>query len=97
MKEKSETVVAVIGARSIGQAIARPVGAGKHILLADPRAENSEAAVGRAGTPDEEGNLGALLMGRVISGSDTLMGGGVTAAYGFGDLAPKYRKISTLY
>jgi NAD(P)-dependent dehydrogenase (short-subunit alcohol dehydrogenase family) len=49
-------------------------------------------AVGRAGTPDEVGTVGALLMGpdgAFITGSDFLMDGGVTAAYWFGDLAPK--------
>jgi NAD(P)-dependent dehydrogenase (short-subunit alcohol dehydrogenase family) len=48
--------------------------------------------VGRAGTPDEVGNVGALLMGpdgAFITGSDFLMDGGVTASYRFGDLAPK--------
>jgi NAD(P)-dependent dehydrogenase (short-subunit alcohol dehydrogenase family) len=48
--------------------------------------------VGRAGTPDEVGTVGALLMGpdgAFITGSDFLMDGGVTAAYRFGDLAPK--------
>ena len=47
---------------------------------------------GRAGTPDEVGNVGALLMGAdgaFITGSDFLMDGGVTAAYWFGDLAPQ--------
>ena len=47
---------------------------------------------GRAGTPDEVGTLGALLMGPAgafITGSDFLMDGGVTAAYWFGELAPK--------
>ena len=47
---------------------------------------------GRAGTPDEVGTVGALLMGAdgaFITGSDFLMDGGVTAAYGFGELAPK--------
>jgi len=34
----------VIGAGSIGQAIARRVSAGKHVLLADLRQENTEAA-----------------------------------------------------
>jgi NAD(P)-dependent dehydrogenase (short-subunit alcohol dehydrogenase family) len=50
------------------------------------------SAIGRAGTPDEVGNIGALLMGSdgaFITGSDFLMDGGVTAAYWFGDLAPK--------
>jgi NAD(P)-dependent dehydrogenase (short-subunit alcohol dehydrogenase family) len=46
--------------------------------------------VGRAGTPDEVGVVGALLMGpdgAFITGSDFLMDGGVTAAW-YGDLAP---------
>jgi NAD(P)-dependent dehydrogenase (short-subunit alcohol dehydrogenase family) len=50
------------------------------------------SAAGRAGTPDEVGHVGALLMGpdgAFITGSDFLMDGGVTAAYWFGDLAPK--------
>jgi NAD(P)-dependent dehydrogenase (short-subunit alcohol dehydrogenase family) len=50
------------------------------------------SAAGRAGTPDEVGTLGALLMGEggaFITGSDYLMDGGVTAAYWYGDLAPK--------
>lgn len=47
---------------------------------------------GRAGTPDEVGVLGALLMGRdgaFITGSDFLMDGGVTASYFYGELAPQ--------
>jgi NAD(P)-dependent dehydrogenase (short-subunit alcohol dehydrogenase family) len=49
-------------------------------------------AAGRAGTPDEVGTVGALLMGpdgAFITGSDFLMDGGVTAAYWFGELAPR--------
>jgi NAD(P)-dependent dehydrogenase (short-subunit alcohol dehydrogenase family) len=49
-------------------------------------------AAGRAGTPDEVGTVGALLMGpdgAFITGSDFLMDGGVTAAYWFGELASK--------
>jgi NAD(P)-dependent dehydrogenase (short-subunit alcohol dehydrogenase family) len=45
----------------------------------------------RAGTPDEVGTIGALLMGpdgTFITGSDFLMDGGVTAAYWYGELAP---------
>src|SRR3954465_5454947 len=48
------------------------------------------SAAGRAGTPDEVGSVGALLMGPdggFITGSDFLMDGGVTAAYWYGDLA----------
>lgn len=50
------------------------------------------SAAGRAGTPDEVGSVGALLMGpdgAFITGSDFLMDGGVTAAYWYGDLAPQ--------
>jgi NAD(P)-dependent dehydrogenase (short-subunit alcohol dehydrogenase family) len=46
--------------------------------------------VGRAGTPDEVGQVAALLLGAdgaFITGSDFLMDGGVTAAFRFGDLA----------
>jgi NAD(P)-dependent dehydrogenase (short-subunit alcohol dehydrogenase family) len=49
-------------------------------------------AARRGGTPDEVGTVGALLMGAdggFITGSDFLMDGGVTAAYWYGDLAPK--------
>ena len=45
---------------------------------------------GRAGTPDEVGTVGALLMGNdgaFITGSDFLMDGGVTASYFYGELA----------
>jgi len=37
-------VVVVIGAGQIGQAIARRVGVGKHVLLADVRLDNADAA-----------------------------------------------------
>ncbi|WP_327117637.1 SDR family oxidoreductase [Nocardia sp. NBC_01730] len=46
--------------------------------------------VGRGGTPDEVGALGALLMGpdgTFITGSDLLMDGGVTASWFYGELA----------
>ena len=178
-------VLVVIGAGQIGQAIARRVGVGKHVLLADMRPDNANppltieqnralattpveellslpflqpdqlmdslhayqlakrgntlrvmaeavrwgkrgarinaispgiiitplakdelngplaegyrrmiqvSAAGRAGTPDEVGNVGALLMGPdggFITGSDILMDGGVTAAYWYGELAPR--------
>jgi NAD(P)-dependent dehydrogenase (short-subunit alcohol dehydrogenase family) len=65
--------------------------------LTGPRGEGYRrmidlSAAGRAGTPDEVGNVGALLMGQdgaFITGSDFLMDGGVTAAYWYGELAPK--------
>ncbi len=65
--------------------------------LAGPRGDGYRrmievSAAGRAGTPDEVGVVGALLMGpdgAFITGSDFLMDGGVTAAYWYGDLVPK--------
>ena len=65
--------------------------------LTGPRGEGYRkmiegSAAKRPGTPDEVGNVGALLMGpdgAFITGSDFLMDGGVTAAYWYGDLAPR--------
>lgn len=65
--------------------------------LSGPRGEGYRrmiglSAAGRAGTPDEVGNVAALLMGTdggFITGSDFLMDGGVTAAYWYGEFAPK--------
>jgi NAD(P)-dependent dehydrogenase (short-subunit alcohol dehydrogenase family) len=62
-----------------------PRGAGYRLMM-------EGCAAGRAGTPDEVGTVGALLMGSdgaFITGSDILMDGGVTAAYWFGELASK--------
>ena len=64
--------------------------------LTGPRGEGYRrmlelSPAGRAGTPDEVGTVGALLMGpegAFITGSDFLMDGGVTASYFFGELAP---------
>lgn len=64
--------------------------------LTGPRGEGYRrmielSSAGRAGTPDEVGSVGALLMGPdggFITGSDILMDGGVTAAYWYGELAP---------
>lgn len=65
--------------------------------LTGPRGEGYRRMIelspaGRAGTPDEVGSVGALLMGQdgaFITGSDFLMDGGVTASYWYGELAPK--------
>ena len=43
-RKRMTKVIVVIGPGSIGQAIARRVGAGKHLLLADLRQENADAA-----------------------------------------------------
>lgn len=68
--------------------------------LTGPRGEGYRrmleiSPAGRAGTPDEVGVVGALLMGRdggFITGSDFLMDGGVTSTYWYGELAPKSDK-----
>jgi len=65
--------------------------------LTGPRGEGYRhmievSAAGRPGTPDEVGSVGALLMGPdggFMTGSDILMDGGVTAAYWYGELAPR--------
>ena len=70
--------------------------------LSGPRAASYQhmldvSPAGRAGTPDEVGTVGALLMGPgggFITGSDFLMDGGVTAAYWFGDLAAPARSAA---
>lgn len=62
--------------------------------LAGPRGDGyrrmiESSPTARAGTPDEVGAVGALLMGPdggFITGSDILMDGGVTAAYWYGDI-----------
>jgi NAD(P)-dependent dehydrogenase (short-subunit alcohol dehydrogenase family) len=62
--------------------------------LTGPRGESYRrmielCPVGRSGTPDEVGTIGALLMnpdGAFITGSDFLMDGGVTASYFYGEL-----------
>jgi NAD(P)-dependent dehydrogenase (short-subunit alcohol dehydrogenase family) len=63
--------------------------------LTGPRGEGYRrmlelSPAGRAGTPDEVGAVGALLMGpdgAFITGSDFLVDGGVTASYFYGELA----------
>ena len=68
-----------------------------HDELSGPRGEGyrrmiEKCPVGRAGTPDEVGNVAALLLGpdgAFITGSDFLMDGGVTSSYFFGELAPQ--------
>ena len=70
--------------------------------LTGPRGEGYRRMIelcptGRAGTPDEVATVAALLMGTdggFITGSDFLMDGGVTAAYWYGELAPKQGGIS---
>ena len=62
--------------------------------LKGPRGEGyrnmlKTSPAGRAGTPDEVGDLAEFLMssrGRFISGADFLIDGGTTASYWYGDL-----------
>jgi NAD(P)-dependent dehydrogenase (short-subunit alcohol dehydrogenase family) len=66
--------------------------------LTGPRGEGYRRMIeaspaGRAGTPDEVGTVGELLMGPAgafITGSDILMDGGVTASYWYGPLNPNH-------
>ncbi|WP_342372800.1 SDR family oxidoreductase [Propioniciclava soli] len=65
--------------------------------LTGPRGEGYRrmlelSPAGRAGTPDEIGDLGAFLLGpqgRWISSSDFLVDGGVTASWFYGPLRPQ--------
>ena len=50
--EKQKDVVVLIGTGSIGQAIARRIGAGRHVVLADLRIEAAEQAAWR-GVPQD--------------------------------------------
>jgi NAD(P)-dependent dehydrogenase (short-subunit alcohol dehydrogenase family) len=73
--------------------------------LSGPRGEGYRhmiqvSAAGRAGTPDEVGTVGALLMGPdggFITGSDILMDGGVTAAFWYGELAKERQTMPSRY
>jgi NAD(P)-dependent dehydrogenase (short-subunit alcohol dehydrogenase family) len=66
--------------------------------LTGPRGEGYRRMIeaspaGRAGTPDEVGTVGELLMGPAgafITGSDILMDGGVTVSYWYGPLNPNH-------
>ena len=65
--------------------LAGPLGDGYRKMI-------NRSAARRAGTPDEIGAVGALLMGAegtFITGSDFLMDGGVTSSWWYGDLAPQ--------
>ena len=42
--EKKKEVVVLVGAGAIGQAIARRVGAGRHVVLGDLKKESADAA-----------------------------------------------------
>ena len=57
------SVIVVIGAGQIGQAIARRVGVGKHVLLADVRADNADAAAETLGNAGYEVSV-ATVAGR---------------------------------
>ncbi|MDE2253395.1 MAG: SDR family oxidoreductase [Betaproteobacteria bacterium] len=54
--------------------------------------------IGRAGTPDEVGSVGAVLMGpdgAFITGNDFLIDGGVTAAYWYGELGAGQTRVGS--
>lgn len=55
-----KNVIVVIGAGQIAQAIARRVGTGKHILLADMRAENAQSAADILGNAGYEASIATV-------------------------------------
>jgi uncharacterized protein YbjT (DUF2867 family) len=83
-------VLAALGGRSVRVALMTAIGVTNREGDYNRRTEALEGSVAkRAGTPDEVGAVGALLMGPdggFITGSDFLMDGGVTAAYWYGDV-----------
>jgi NAD(P)-dependent dehydrogenase (short-subunit alcohol dehydrogenase family) len=60
MSKLSGDVIVVIGPGSIGQAIARRVGVGKRLLLADLRQENAEAAAEVLSNAGYEANIATV-------------------------------------
>ena len=55
-------VIVVIGPGQIGQAIARRVGVGKHVLLADLRKDNAVAAAGVLSNAGYEVSVGTVVL-----------------------------------
>ena len=76
-----KSVIVVIGAGQIGQAIARRVGIGKHVLLADMRPDNANAAA------DVFGNAGyEVSVATVDVSSPAAVQALVDTARGIGDV-----------
>jgi predicted dinucleotide-binding enzyme len=62
---KNEVVV-VIGPGQIGQAIARRVGVGKHVVLADKREENAKVAADVLGNAGYEVSTATVSETRIL-------------------------------
>jgi NAD(P)-dependent dehydrogenase (short-subunit alcohol dehydrogenase family) len=76
-----ESIVVLIGAGQIGQAIARRVGVGKHVVLSDRREANAKAAA------DAMSNAGyAVSVATVDASSREAVHALVTMAAGIGDI-----------
>jgi predicted dinucleotide-binding enzyme len=60
-------VVVLVGAGQIGQAIARRVDVGKHVLLADMRADNANAAAEVLGNAGYEASVATVRSARASS------------------------------
>jgi hypothetical protein len=72
-----KSVIVVIGSGLIGQAIARRVGVGKHVLLADLRLDNANAAaevLGNAGYDVSVATVNAASRGAVHALAETATG-----------------------
>jgi NAD(P)-dependent dehydrogenase (short-subunit alcohol dehydrogenase family) len=76
-----KNVIVLIGAGQIGQAIARRVGVGKHVLLADMRAESADAAATVLGNAGYEVSVATV----DVSSRDAVHGL-VQTATGLGDI-----------
>ena len=80
-------VIVVIGAGSIGQAIARRISAGKHVLLADLKQENADAAakvVQHVMPGAALRQVGGLAKIRIVLGTDGNTVTGASASTGQG-------------
>lgn len=95
-----KSVVVVIGPGQIGQAIARRVGVGKHILLADVRRDNADAAAQVLANAGYEVSVAAVDVSYredVHALIETAMGGGeVTGLIHAAGVSPSQASPSTI-
>ena len=98
---KQKNVIVVIGAGSIGMAIARRVSAGKHILLADLRQENADAAakvLSEAGFEVSTANVDIASRESVHTLVETATAiGGVTGLIHAAGVSPSQASPSTIF
>lgn len=81
--ENKRQVAVLFGAGSIGQAIIRRIGVGKHIVLADISDAHAAAT---AQLLENAGYECSTIKADLVSKADILIDGGTTASYWYGDL-----------